>query len=278
MGTPLHGANLFPAGELGERLRAAVDAYMAAATAVGQAVLRGISLSLGLPEGYIAEHYTADPLVLFRIFHYPPLVPTASAGDAASLPLWSVGEHTDYGLLTVLKQDDCGGLQVPGREWAHRPKHVSTSHTPSPAQVKTLGGTWVDAPPIPGTLVINLGDMLDKMTAGERHACSDHPPPRLVTLAPPSCRPVPQHAPPSAQRVGQRPLLVPALSRPGVGVRSATPAPGLRGLRCCCCCRRRCRGAAAVGRRRLARVPRHLWRVRARQGVQGVPAAEGAGR
>ena len=109
-GTPLHGANLYPADASGTRLRAAVDAYMAAATAVGQAVLRGISLSLELPETYIADRYTADPLVLFRLFHYPAL-------DAASLTtsgeaLWSVGEHTDYGLLTVLRQDDAGGLQV----------------------------------------------------------------------------------------------------------------------------------------------------------------------
>jgi isopenicillin N synthase-like dioxygenase len=53
-----------------------------------------------------------------------------------------VGEHTDYGLLTLLAQDDNGGLQV---------------HTPD---------GWIDAPPVPGTFVCNLGDMLDRMTGG----------------------------------------------------------------------------------------------------------------
>jgi isopenicillin N synthase-like dioxygenase len=50
-----------------------------------------------------------------------------------------VGEHTDYGLLTLLSQDDIGGLQV-----------------------KTPNG-WIDAPPIAHTLVVNIGDMLDRL-------------------------------------------------------------------------------------------------------------------
>ena len=59
-----------------------------------------ISLSLGLEESYFATHYTSDPLILFRIFNYPP-----NAGSG-------VGEHTDYGLLTILWQDMSGGLQI----------------------------------------------------------------------------------------------------------------------------------------------------------------------
>lgn len=72
--------------------------------------------------------------VLFRIFHYPPQPP----GDDG----WGVGEHTDYGLLTLLAQDENAGLQV------HTPNH------------------WVPAPPIAGTLVCNIGDMLDRLTGG----------------------------------------------------------------------------------------------------------------
>jgi isopenicillin N synthase-like dioxygenase len=45
---------------------------------------------------------------LFRIFHYPPSPPQAGG--------WGVGEHTDYGLLTLLAQDDSGGLQVAAPE------------------------------------------------------------------------------------------------------------------------------------------------------------------
>ena len=63
-----------------------------------------VALSLGLPAAYFAGGYTADPTVLFRIFSYPPSPPGFSG--------WGVGEHTDYGLLTLLAQDDSGGLQI----------------------------------------------------------------------------------------------------------------------------------------------------------------------
>ncbi|WP_426506859.1 isopenicillin N synthase family dioxygenase [Dactylosporangium sp. McL0621] len=138
-GLPLHGANLFPPGV--PQLREAVLAYLDALTRTAQAVLRGVAQSLGLPAGYFATGYTADPTVLFRIFHYPPSPPASTD--------WGVGEHTDYGLLTLLLQDDNGGLQV------RRPDT-------SPADDEG----WIDAPPIPGTFVCNIGDMLDRMTGG----------------------------------------------------------------------------------------------------------------
>jgi isopenicillin N synthase-like dioxygenase len=132
-GTPLHGANLFPeiAG-----FRETVLEWMAAMTRLGHALMGGIALSLDLPESWFAERYLADPVVLFRMFHYPALPP--DGGEA----LWSVGEHTDYGVLTILLQDDAGGLQV------------------------KAGRHWIEAPPIPDSFVCNLGDMLDRMTGG----------------------------------------------------------------------------------------------------------------
>jgi isopenicillin N synthase-like dioxygenase len=130
-GRPLHGPNLFPARPAG--LRAAVLDWMDAMTALGHALCAGLSLSLGLPASYFRDRYTAEPLTLFRIFRYPP-----GGGDAE----WGVGEHTDYGLLTILLQDDSGGLEV-----------------------RTPHG-WLAAPPIPGTFVCNIGDMLDRMTGG----------------------------------------------------------------------------------------------------------------
>src|ERR1700722_10138109 len=93
-GTPLHGANLFPAQV--PELRDAVLAYITALTGVGHALMTGIGLSLGLAPSYLREHSTRDPLVLFRIFNYPA-APASEADDA-----WGVGEHTDYGLLTIL--------------------------------------------------------------------------------------------------------------------------------------------------------------------------------
>ena len=130
-GTPLHGPNLFPARP--EGLREAVLDYMAALTALGHRLMAGLALGLGLEESYFADHGTADPLTLFRIFNYPP---------PADPALWGVGEHTDYGLLTILLQDDAGGLEVKSRS------------------------RWVPAPPVPGSFVCNIGDMLDRMTGG----------------------------------------------------------------------------------------------------------------
>ncbi len=129
---PLHGPNLFP--EQVPALREAVLEYLDTMTGVAQTVMSGIALSLGLDRDYFRDTCTADPTILFRIFHYPPSTPDADS--------WGVGEHTDYGLLTLLLQDDNAGLQV---------------HTP---------GGWVEAPPIPGTFVCNIGDMLDKLTGG----------------------------------------------------------------------------------------------------------------
>ncbi|PTL85830.1 isopenicillin N synthase family oxygenase [Vitiosangium sp. GDMCC 1.1324] len=139
-GTPLHGPNLFPSDPAD--LRDAVLDYMAALTRLGHALMRGIALSLELDEDHFAARQMADPLVLFRIFNYPPGPDTAEDGQ----PIWGVGEHTDYGVLTILKQDDAGGLQVKSR----------------------AGGEvrWVEAPPIPGSFVCNIGDMLDRMTRG----------------------------------------------------------------------------------------------------------------
>ena len=130
-GTPMHGPNLFPAEPAG--LRGAVLEYMAALTGLGHRLMAGLALSLGLEESYFADRYTGEPLTLFRIFNYPP------PSDPA---LWGVGEHTDYGLLTILLQDDAGGLEVRSRSG------------------------WVAAPPVPGSFVCNIGDMLDRMTQG----------------------------------------------------------------------------------------------------------------
>jgi isopenicillin N synthase-like dioxygenase len=132
-GWPLHGANLWPR-EVPE-LRPAVEAYTSATVRAGHALMQGIALALGIDDDYFARTYTAEPTVLFRIFHYPP---QPRADDAR----WGVGEHTDYGLLTLLAQDRHGGLQV-----------------------RTPGG-WIEAPPIDGTLVCNIGDMLDRLTGG----------------------------------------------------------------------------------------------------------------
>lgn len=133
--TPLHGRNLFPPDR--PELQRAVLEYLTAMTRLGHDLVKGIALSLGLHGSYFADRYTGDPLILFRIFHYPPSTATEDAERS-----WGVGEHTDYGLLTILMQDDAGGLQVRSRS------------------------RWIPAPPIPGSFVCNIGDMLERMTGG----------------------------------------------------------------------------------------------------------------
>lgn len=130
-GLRLHGRNLFP--EQVPELKPAVMCLMAEAERSSHAIMEGVALSLGLDAQYFRKTYTGRPTMLFRIFHYP-----ASAPERG----WGVGEHTDYGLLTLLAQDEIGGLEV-----------------------KTPDG-WIDAPPIEGTLVCNIGDMLDRLTGG----------------------------------------------------------------------------------------------------------------
>lgn len=129
---PLHGRNLFPETT---GFRETVLEYIDALTQLGHQLMAAIAISLGLDRTYFRQHLTFDPLILFRIFHYPAL-------DESTREQWSVGEHTDYGLLTILRQDDSGGLQVKSRS------------------------QWLDANPIPDSFVCNIGDMLDRMTGG----------------------------------------------------------------------------------------------------------------
>lgn len=131
-GWPLHGANLWPAGL--PELRAAVQDYLAAAVAAAAALMRGMALALGLPADHFAAGITRRPTLLFRIFHYPP------GGAADDL---GVGEHSDYGLLTLLGQDRHGGLEV-----------------------RAADGSWIAVPPRGRSLVINIGDMFERLTRG----------------------------------------------------------------------------------------------------------------
>jgi isopenicillin N synthase-like dioxygenase len=129
-GWPMHGANLWPDAPAG--LRPAVAAYMAGCRRAAEALMAGVSLALGLEADHFERAYLARPTLLFRIFRYPPTPPGS----------WGVGEHTDYGLLTLLAQDDAGGLEVKAHDG------------------------WIDAPPVPDALVCNIGDMLERLTGG----------------------------------------------------------------------------------------------------------------
>jgi isopenicillin N synthase-like dioxygenase len=140
-GLPLHGRNQFP--DRPEGLRETVLEWIESMTSLGQDVLRGMSIGLGLDADWIREHLTTDPTVLFRIFRY-----TAVVDDSKD---WGVAEHTDYGLITVLAHDGTPGLQV-------RPRGTDE---------------WLDVPGGPEVIVVNLGDMLEAMTGG-RYRSTPH--------------------------------------------------------------------------------------------------------
>ncbi len=139
-GIPLHGANLFPQRPAGlrETVLATIDAF----TTLGHQLMTGFALALGLDQNWFDRELTKDPVILFRMFHYPAVRTPERPGEDGADPVWGVGEHTDYGLLTMLYQDSGGGLEL-----------------------RTRDG-WVEVPPQPGALVCNLGDMLERMTGG----------------------------------------------------------------------------------------------------------------
>lgn len=132
-GAPLHGLNLLPAEPAGfaQDVLDTIDVL----TELGHRLLSLVAMGLGLAPDWFDDHLTHDPTVLFRIFHYP----AAGQVDGAT---WGVQEHTDYGLLTILRTDDVGGLEV-----------------------RTRDG-WIDVPVVPDAFVCNIGDMLERMTGG----------------------------------------------------------------------------------------------------------------
>lgn len=140
-GKALMGPNVWP-DEIPE-LRAAVDRYFKAIIQSGLTLLRAIAVSLALPEHFFTERYR-KPLARGAVIHYPP--------QPAWMPedQFGTSSHTDYGCVTLLWQDEVGGLEV-----------------------RNKAGEWIPAPPIPGTFVINLGDFMARWT-NDRFASTAH--------------------------------------------------------------------------------------------------------
>ena len=132
-GQPLHGPNQWP--DL-PGFRAAVVAYETAMRRFCLRLLRPLALALRLDPGWLLRYFDF-PTTFLRLLHYPPQPPDSADDAFGSAP------HTDYGFITILCQDDAGGLEVRRRD-----------------------GTWLAAPPIPGTWVVNVADMLSRWTNG----------------------------------------------------------------------------------------------------------------
>lgn len=131
-GRPLHGVNRWPAGLDG--FRDTLTAYRGAMTALGLRLLPLFEHALDLPGGFFAARYR-NPMGFVRSLHYPP-----APADPDPEQFGAVA-HSDFGFITILAQDDVGGLQVQGRD-----------------------GDWIDAPNRPGGFLVNIGDMLMRWT------------------------------------------------------------------------------------------------------------------
>lgn len=130
----MYGPNIWPANPPG--FRDALYGYHAAALGLGRVLFRGFARALGLPGDWFADK-TDKPMAQLRAIHYPP------SDDPARPDRPGIGPHTDYECFTILAQD------APG------------------LQVRNIAGKWVEAPPIPGALVINIGDMMTVWSNGE---------------------------------------------------------------------------------------------------------------
>lgn len=132
--SPFFGPNLMPA-EYPE-FEEVCDEYYAAMRTLASKLVSAFAISLGLDADYF-ERRQRNPITIQRLLHYPPQNPD----DEEAI---GIGAHTDKGVLTILSQDNVGGLQVQNKD-----------------------GEWISAPPVEDAFVINIGDLVAKMTNGK---------------------------------------------------------------------------------------------------------------
>ncbi|EOD8996023.1 TPA: isopenicillin N synthase family oxygenase [Klebsiella pneumoniae] len=136
--TPYHGSNQWPLGN--PRFRQQAEDYMSYMDILGRKIVRLLALSLQLPEDFFDEGLK-EPMIISRMLHYPSQPMDARENQIGA------GAHTDWGLITLLLQDEVGGLEV-----------------------RNADGEWLKAPFIEGTFVVNLGDMVPVLTNGLYHS------------------------------------------------------------------------------------------------------------
>lgn len=131
----LRGANQWPANLT--HLKTHTLEYFKQAHGVAFDLMRGFARGLDLDENFFLQSID-KPLSRGSLVYYPP------QDESLGRDQFGVSPHTDFGVLTLLCQDDVGGLEV-----------------------QDLNGDWIAAPPIPDTLVVNVGDLLSRWTDGE---------------------------------------------------------------------------------------------------------------
>lgn len=129
----LSGPNQWP--EL-ENFKEVLEKYTFNMTKLGRNLMRLALLSSGVKDLSVMQSLDT-PTIWLRLLHYPPISKNSPSDLYGSAP------HTDFGCLTILAQDEIGGLQV-----------------------QTGEGEWIDVPKLEGSFVVNVGDMLSRYTNG----------------------------------------------------------------------------------------------------------------
>ncbi|MED3724859.1 isopenicillin N synthase family dioxygenase [Priestia filamentosa] len=138
--SPFFGPNPMPEELPG--FKEVCEEYHDAMMSLARKLVSAFAISLDLPADYF-EKLQRQPITIQRLLHYP------SQANAAANEI-GIGAHTDYGFLTILSQDSVGGLQVRNKE-----------------------GEWISAPPVEGSFIINIGDLVQAMTNG-RYSSTVH--------------------------------------------------------------------------------------------------------
>lgn len=131
-GMKFYGPNAWP--EVPADFRWAMGTYFDTQLEFGRTMLRAFALALDLPEFYFDPIYT-KPMSRLRACYYPPQAPDWDVRNIG------IGAHKDYELFTTVWQSEQPGLQVLGAD-----------------------GDWIEVTPIADTLVINLGDLMQRWT------------------------------------------------------------------------------------------------------------------
>ncbi|KAI1103723.1 putative gibberellin 20 oxidase [Jackrogersella minutella] len=135
----MQGPNLWPEDGDCPGFRSTMEEYFAAARNLSVKLFRLLALSLRLEEHYFDAFVDSrDSVSMSRAHRYP-----RTSVDAAKKSR-GTGAHTDFGAMTLLLQDEIGGLEV-----FHRPS-----------------STWNAVPYVEGAYVVNIGDMMEQWTNG----------------------------------------------------------------------------------------------------------------
>ena len=140
-GTPLRGANQWPAGR--DRMRAAMVGYFKTMEAFGERMLPVLARALEMPAGFFAPSFANEAHINLRFLHYPPQ-------EIDDPEQFGQGPHTDNSFITFLAREDTPGLAV-----------------------RLPSGEWLSPPLIPGTFLVNLGNVM-KRWANDRFLSTPH--------------------------------------------------------------------------------------------------------